>query len=87
MGVLLRAFAFFLGFQWALIPCSLVGLWPLRGAGRIGLACGTGSREAFEWPASLPDLPGPSVPRGGREAGIPTGGALPTQHINAGHSA
>lgn len=31
----------------------------------IGLASGAGSREAFQWPASLPDLPGPSIPRGG----------------------
>lgn len=86
-GGLLRAFVLFFGLPRALIPSSLVGLWPLRVAGRIGLASGTGSREVFQWPASLPDLPGPSVPRGGREAGIPTGRALPTQHINAGHSA
>lgn len=54
-----------LAFHGALIPSSLVGLWPLRVEGRIGLASGTGSREVFQWPASLPDLPGPSVPRGG----------------------
>lgn len=65
VGGLLRAFVLSLGLPRALILSSLVGLWPLRVAGRLGLASGTGSREVFQWPASLPDLPGPSIPRGG----------------------
>jgi hypothetical protein len=57
VGVLLRALA--------------VSLSPFLGGAvaimgwRIGLASGAGSREAIQWPASLPDLPGSSVSRGG----------------------